>query len=82
MSRFRLPAMDALYEQLPALPDGPERLARFDEAKRLAVAYMPEKTMVHRMFTHLAQPWLHGYRPRVFGGSWYEMVDVDPAPGR
>jgi ABC-type transport system substrate-binding protein len=79
MSRFKLAEMDALYEQLLALPDGPERDALFDRAKRLAVAYMPEKTTVHRMFTFLAQPWLEGYRPRVFGVDWYHRVDIDTA---
>jgi len=79
MSRFKLPEMDALYESLLALPDGPERDALFDQAKRLAVAYMPEKTTVHRMFTELTQPWLEGYRPRVFGGDWYHRVDIDTA---
>jgi ABC-type transport system substrate-binding protein len=77
LSGFDLPAMDALYDRLLALPDGPEREALFDEAKRLAVAYMPEKTTVHRMFTDLTQPWLHGYRRPLFWSDWYQMVDVD-----
>ena len=76
-SRFKLPAMDALYQRLTALPDGPERDASFDEAKRLAVAYMPEKTRVHRMFTDLVHPWLVGYRRPLFWFSWYEMVDIE-----
>ena len=78
LSRFDLPAMNALYERLLALPDGPEREALFLEAKRLAVAYMPEKTTVHRMFVYLSQPWLVGYRPNPFQTGWYHMVDVDP----
>jgi peptide/nickel transport system substrate-binding protein len=79
-SRFRLPAMDALYERLLALPDGPERMVLFDEAKRLAVAYMPEKTMVHRITTDLTQPWLVGYRRPLFWSYWYHMIDIEHAP--
>jgi len=75
LSRFRLPAMDALYDRLLALPDGPERLQAFHEAKELAVAYMPEKTTVHRVFSHMTQPWLLGYRPPLFGGRWFDLVD-------
>jgi ABC-type transport system substrate-binding protein len=80
-SRFDLPAMNVLYERLLALPDGAERDALFLEAKRLAIAYMPEKTTVHRMFAFLSQPWLVGYRPKPFQTGWYHMVDVDPGAG-
>jgi ABC-type transport system substrate-binding protein len=78
LSRFNLPAMNKLYERMLGLPDGPEREALFVEAKRLAVAYMPEKTTVHRMFTYLSQPWLVGYRPKPFQTGWYQMVDIEP----
>ena len=79
LSRFRLPAMDALYNRLLALPDGPERLQAFHEAKQLAVAYMPEKTTIHRVFSHMTQPWLVGYRPPIFGGRWFHLVDIESA---
>jgi ABC-type transport system substrate-binding protein len=78
LSRFNLPAMNKLYERMLGLPDGPEREALFVEAKRLAVAYMPEKTTVHRMFTYLNQPWLVGYRPKPFQTGWYHMIDLEP----
>jgi ABC-type transport system substrate-binding protein len=77
LSRFNLPAMNELYERMLGMPDGPEREALFVEAKRLAVAYMPEKTTVHRMFTYLSQPWLVGYRPKPFQTGWYQMVDIE-----
>ncbi|HUP06191.1 MAG TPA: ABC transporter substrate-binding protein [Caldimonas sp.] len=77
LSRFDLPAMNTLYERLLAMPDGPERDALFVEAKRLAVAYMPEKTTLHRMSVYLSQPWLVGYRPKPFQTGWYHMVDID-----
>ena len=76
-SRFKLPAMDALYEKISVMPDGPERDALFDQAKRLVVAYMPEKTTVHRVFSYMSQPWVVGYRIKPFIPGWYQMVDID-----
>ena len=78
-SRFALPAFDAVYEQLLAAPDGPERQALFVQAQRLAVAYMPEKVLFHRVANYLAQPWIDGYRHPVFWGEWYHWVDIDEA---
>lgn len=84
MARFRLPALDAIYDRMDVLPDGPERLALFDQAKKLAVAYMPYKAHVHRIVTDLAQPWVVGYRRPLFWQDWWQMVDIDlsrkPAP--
>ena len=56
-------------------------MALFDDAKRLAVAYMPEKTMVHRITTDLTQPWLVGYRRPLFWSYWYHMVDIEQPSG-
>jgi ABC-type transport system substrate-binding protein len=83
-SRFKLAAMDALYERLTALPDGPEREALFLQAKRLAVAYMPEKTISHFIVSDLVQPRLVGYRRPLFWSEWYHMVDIEQerAPAR
>ncbi|MBI5259361.1 MAG: bicyclomycin resistance protein [Burkholderiales bacterium] len=85
MARFSLPAFDRVYDKLLALPDGPERDALFLEAKRLAVAYMPWKTHVHRIEVDLVQPWVLGYRRPLFWGEWWHVVDVDdrlrPAKG-
>ena len=79
-ARFNLPAMDALYRQLDTLPDGPERLALMDQAKRLAVAYAPYKTHVHRYISDMAQPWVIGYRRPVFWQEFWQYIDIDRAP--
>ena len=71
-----------VYEQLQALPDGPERAALFRQAKRLAVAYMPYKLHTHRIFTDMAQPWVVGYRRPVFWQDWWHIVDIDPAAAK
>ena len=49
MARVRLPQFDALYEKLQTLPDGPERIAVFREAERVALAYMPYKNVLNRL---------------------------------
>jgi len=79
LSRFALPAFDAVYDRLAALPDGPERNALFDRAKRLAVAWAPYKLHVHRYVADLMHPWVLGYRRPPYWNEWWHMVDVDPA---
>ena len=79
LARFQLPAFDALYERMQSLPDGPERAALFLECKRLAVAYMPYKVLVHRVSNELLHPWVSGYRRAPFWQNWWHQVDVDPA---
>jgi hypothetical protein len=46
---------------------------------KIAVAYMPQKYVVHRILTDLTQPWLLGYRRPPFGNQFWQYVDVDPA---
>ncbi|MEF7615175.1 ABC transporter substrate-binding protein [Aquincola sp. MAHUQ-54] len=79
LARFRLPAFDAVYERLSALPDGPERDALFLDAKRLSIAYMPYKATVHRVSTDLLHPWVVGYRRPLFWNEWWHRVDIDAA---
>ncbi|MEF7615174.1 ABC transporter substrate-binding protein [Aquincola sp. MAHUQ-54] len=79
MARFKLPAFDAIYDRLDAMADGPERNALFDEARKLAVAYMPYKAHTHRIATDMAQPWLIGYRRPVFWQDFWQYVDIDAA---
>jgi ABC-type transport system substrate-binding protein len=77
MARFKLPAFDTLYERLQVLPDGAERDALFDQAKRLALAYMPYKFKLNRISVDMAQPWVIGYRRPVFWQEWWHYVDID-----
>ena len=84
LSRFKLAEFDALYDRMSALPDGPERLALFEQAKRLAVAYAPYKVHVHRLITDMTQPWLLGYRRPLFWQEFWQYIDIDDSrrPGR
>jgi len=47
--------------------------------KVLAVAYMPYKGHVHRIWTDLAQPWVVGYHRNVFVHEFWRYVDIDLA---
>ncbi|HEV8688806.1 MAG TPA: ABC transporter substrate-binding protein [Ideonella sp.] len=76
LSRFNLPAFNALYERQAALPDGAERLATIAEANRLMLAYMPVKAHVHRVQVALSWPRLVGYRPHPFLRPFHAFVDV------
>ena len=82
LSRFNLPEFNAIHDQLTVLPDGPERLALFERAKRLAIVYAPYKLHVHRFVADLMQPGVDGYRRPQFWNEWWHMVDVDPARRR
>jgi ABC-type transport system substrate-binding protein len=80
LARFDLPEMNATIAKLQALPDGPEREAVFEHAKRLTVAWMPYKLRTHLVSTALVQPWLVGYRRPLFWNHWFEYVDIEPHP--
>jgi hypothetical protein len=60
-----------------SLPDGPEREAIFEEAKRILIAYAPYKYGVHRILTDLAWPWLEGFRRPPYWLDWWQYVDID-----
>jgi ABC-type transport system substrate-binding protein len=77
LARFQLKAFDAIYERMKALPDGPERLALFDDATKLIVAYMPYRIGVHRILTDLSDASLVGYRRPAFWLDWWQYVDID-----
>ena len=80
MARFKLAEMDVIYERLQILPDGPERAALFERAKKLAIAYMPYKVRMNRVSTDMIQPWVIGYRRPVFWNEWWHYVDIDDSP--
>jgi ABC-type transport system substrate-binding protein len=78
LARFKDAAIDALYDKLSALPDGPQRLAVYAEIKRRSIVHMPYKSHVHRMVSDLVQPWVIGYRRPLFWQEWWHRVDVRP----
>jgi ABC-type transport system substrate-binding protein len=77
LARFKNAEFDRLYRRLTELPDGPERLALFHEAKKIAAAYLPYKFNVHRISTDMWHPWVVGYRRTLFWQDWWHLVDID-----
>jgi len=78
LARFESRPFDAIYDRLTVLPDGPERDALFLQAKKISIAYMPYKAMVHRFSNDLVQPALLGFRRPLFWQDWWQFVDIDP----
>ena len=78
-ARFDLKAFNEIYERQRMLPDGPERQALLDQAKKIMVAYMPYKVHVHRITTDLWHPWLLGFDRNIFVRDFWKYVDVDSA---
>ena len=78
ISRFKLPALDKVYDDMRLLPDGPERQKLFDEATKLLVAYAPYRVSVHRLLTDLGYPEVVGFRRPPFWLNWWEYMDVEP----
>jgi ABC-type transport system substrate-binding protein len=76
-SRFNLPEYNRLFEQSRALPDGPERNALYLQMNKLVLAYAPWKLGVHRIYSDLMQPWVHGYHRHPVLSGWWSYIDVD-----
>jgi ABC-type transport system substrate-binding protein len=79
LARFKNARYDQLYEKQLLLPDGPERDAIVRECVRIAIAYMPLKTVTHRIVTDMWQPWVENYRRHPFSRAWWKYVDIDTA---
>jgi ABC-type transport system substrate-binding protein len=79
LSRLKDPRLDAIYNRMQGIPDGPEREALYREAKRIGVALMPYKVHAHRILTDIEQPWMSGYYRPLFWQDFWQYVDIDPA---
>jgi ABC-type transport system substrate-binding protein len=78
-AHFRLPAYDALYERARVMPDSPERLRLYHDMNKLVLAYAPWVLHVHHQVTHLASPWVKGYKKHPFVNSQWRYLDIDLA---
>jgi len=76
-SRFRLKEFDRLYEYIATHPDSPERNAKLREMSRLVAAYAPWMVNTNRIFTHLSQSWVSGYKPFPGGLARFMYYDID-----
>jgi len=79
LARFKHARFDVIHEKMSAMPDGPERMKLFDEAKKIAIAFAPYKLHCHRFVADMMVPAMEGYRRPVYWNEWWMHVDVDPA---
>jgi ABC-type transport system substrate-binding protein len=79
LARFKLAEMDRLFERTLQVPDGPERMQLFRQARNLILAYAPYHYHVHRIVNDMSHPWLSGFRRPPFWQTFWQYVDVDPA---
>jgi oligopeptide transport system substrate-binding protein len=77
-ARMRLPAMDALFKEALALPDGASRTALFDRMNNLVYDYAPWILVDYPYTNVVAQPWLRGYKQNSFIPQQWWFYDVAP----
>jgi ABC-type transport system substrate-binding protein len=77
LSFFKNKEFDAIYDRMQELPDGPERDELFRKAKMIAIAYMPYKTWVHRIYNDMVHAPVLGFRRPLFWQEWWHMIDID-----
>jgi ABC-type transport system substrate-binding protein len=76
-ANFALPAFDRLYERARRIPDSPERTKLYQEMTKLFLVYAPWRLGVHRVQTHLNQPWLLNYKKHPILHQAWKYFDVD-----
>lgn len=81
-SRFKFPEYDRLYTQSLKLPDSPERNTLYREMNRIIVAYAPWRLGVHRIFNHVINPWVLGYKKHPILFTSFKYLDIDAAAQR
>lgn len=78
-ARFQDPEYDRLYEQVRALPNGPERLAAVRRMVDIAAEQQPLVYEVHRDAWVLSHPWCPNYKYPQVGGGYWKYIHVDMA---
>ena len=76
-ANFALPAFDRLYEQARRVPDSAMRTQLYQQMTKLFLAYAPWRLGVHRVQTHLNQPWLMNYKKHPILHQAWKHLDVD-----
>ncbi|WP_028446872.1 ABC transporter substrate-binding protein [Chitinimonas koreensis] len=76
-ARFRNKEFDKLYEDIASMPDSPERNQKLLRMSRIVGAYVPWVYEMHKVDTHLAQPWVSGFRPHPDQMAHFMYIDID-----
>jgi len=82
LSRFDLPAYNALYERSVRLSHGDERQALIREMTRLVLAHRPLKVHAHSIATDLTHPHVEGWKAHPVRRRRWNYIDVAPQPAR
>jgi ABC-type transport system substrate-binding protein len=77
-SGFKRPDYDAAYEAFLRTPSGPERTALARRMSEISQAWVPMILHTYGVGNVVYYPWLLGYWPSQFGGSW-KYADLDIA---
>ncbi|HVN34763.1 MAG TPA: ABC transporter substrate-binding protein [Casimicrobiaceae bacterium] len=77
-SGFKRPDYDAAYEAFLRTPAGPERTALARKMSEISQAWVPMILHTYGVGNVIYYPWLVGYWPSQFGGSW-KYADIDVA---
>ena len=76
-ARFKWPDYDRLYNLSLKLPDSPERDKLYKEMNRIVVAYAPWRFGVHRIFNHVINEWVLGYKKHPILYTSFKYLDID-----
>jgi ABC-type transport system substrate-binding protein len=82
LSRFDLPAYNALYERSVRLSHGDERQALIREMTRIVLAHRPLKVHAHSIATDLTHPHVEGWKAHPVMRRRWNYIDVAPQPAR
>jgi len=78
LSRFDLPAWNALYDKAKMLSNSPERDQLYREMdKALFSPTRRLRPIAHRIVTGLTQPWVIGYRRNQVMREFWKYLDID-----
>jgi ABC-type transport system substrate-binding protein len=77
-SQFKRPEYDAAYEAFLHTPNGPERTALARKMSEITQAWVPMILHPYGVGNVIYYPWVLGYWPSPFGGSW-KYADLDVA---
>ncbi|WP_269533177.1 ABC transporter substrate-binding protein [Chitinimonas sp. BJYL2] len=76
-ARFRNKDFDKLYEQIASEQPSEARNERLRDMSRIVAAHVPWIYSVNRIRTHIAQPWVVGYKPHPDNMPHWMFLDVD-----
>ncbi|MEP7262367.1 MAG: ABC transporter substrate-binding protein, partial [Usitatibacter sp.] len=75
-SRMKLAPFDRLYERSRVMPPSAERTRLYQDMTRLLLVYAPWVFHAHYITTHLAQPWVRGYKKHPFVQTNWRYLDL------